>query len=117
MKNPYIDIIGHPDDGRLPIDYPRLVEAAKKYKVALELNNSSLNPGSFRYNSKENQMTYLKLCKEYQVPIALASDAHSLFDIANFTYLESVLDEAQFPEELILNTSVDKLKKHLDRNK
>ena len=28
MKNPYVNIIGHPDDGRYPLDYPTLVRAA-----------------------------------------------------------------------------------------
>ena len=44
MKNPYIHIIGHPDDSRIPIDTKRLVEAAAQYKVMLEINNSSLRP-------------------------------------------------------------------------
>ena len=117
MKNPRIDIIGHPDDSRIPVEYERLVEAAKKYQVALELNNSSLNPNGFRVGAYENDRTYLKLCKEYKVPITLGSDAHVCFDIANFSYAIPVLKEVDFPDELVLNTSVEKLKAHLDRNK
>ncbi len=30
MENPYVDIIGHPDDGRFPVDMKRLVSKAKK---------------------------------------------------------------------------------------
>ena len=41
MKNPYVKIIGHPDDDRFPLDYEKLVKAAAKEKVALEVNNSS----------------------------------------------------------------------------
>ena len=44
MKKPYVNIIGHPDDGRFPIDYEILVKAAKETKTLLELNNSSLRP-------------------------------------------------------------------------
>lgn len=116
MKNPEIDIIGHPDDGRIPVEYERLVEAAKKYNVALELNNSSLNPNGFRQNARENDRIYLRLCKEYKVPITLGSDAHICYDIANFSYAESVLKETDFPEDLILNTSVEKFIAHLKRN-
>ena len=29
MKNPYVNIIGHPDDGRYEIDYPALVQGAR----------------------------------------------------------------------------------------
>jgi len=28
MKNPYVNIIGHPDDGRIELDYPELARAA-----------------------------------------------------------------------------------------
>ena len=117
MKNPLIDIIGHPDDGRIPVEYERLVDAAKRYKVAIELNNSSLNPNGFRVNAHENDLTYLKLCKEYEVPITLGSDAHVCFDIANFSLATKVLQEVDFPDSLILNTSVEKLINHLNRNK
>ena len=114
MKNPYIDIIGHPDDGRIPVDYPRLVEAAKKYGIALELNNTSLSPKSFRQNAFENDLTYLKLCKEYEVPITLGTDAHVCFDIGDFSYAEKVLEAVDFPEELVLNTSLERFKKYLE---
>lgn len=117
MKNPQIDIIGHPDDGRIPLNYERLVEAAKKYNVVLELNNSSLNPKGFRKNARENDLIYLELCKEYQVMISLGSDAHVCYDIAEFSYAISILEEIHFPESLILNTSIEKLTKHLERNK
>lgn len=117
MKNPYVHIIGHPDDGRIPVDYERLVKAAKEYHIALEVNNSSLNPLSFRPNARENDLTYLSLCKEYQVPICMGSDAHICQDVGNFTYAASVLDEISFPESLILNTSVEKFKAYLEDRK
>lgn len=113
MKNRRIDIIGHPDDGRIPIDYPRLIEAAKKYDIALELNNSSLSPKTFRQNALENALTYVSLCKEYGVPITLGTDAHVCYDIGEFPYAEQVLEQVDFPEELILNTSLERFKNYL----
>ena len=44
MKNPHINIIGHPDDGRYMVDMEAVVQAAKEYHTLLELNNNSLNP-------------------------------------------------------------------------
>ncbi len=113
MKNKAVRIIGHADDSRFPVDYPRLVKAAKEHKVALEINNSSLNPKGFRMNSRENVLTLLELCKEYQVPVTLGSDAHVADDVGNFCYIKELLDLAQFPEELILNTSVERFKTYL----
>ena len=108
MKNPYVNIIGHPDDGRFPVDYEALVKAAKEYKVLLELNNNSLNPSGFRQNTRPNDITMLTLCKKYNVPITLGSDAHVFSDICNYKYAFEVLKEVDFPEELIANTSKEK---------
>ncbi len=41
---PKICILGHPDDGRYPLDYPALVRAAGERGVLLEVNNTSLSP-------------------------------------------------------------------------
>ena len=103
MKNPKVAIIGHPDDGRIPVDYEVLVREAKKHHVALEVNNSSLSPNSFRSNARENAMTYLSLCKEQGVPIIYGSDAHICYDVANFTFAKEVTDAVAFPKELIIN--------------
>lgn len=103
MKNPKVAIIGHPDDGRIPVDYEVLVREARKHHVALEVNNSSLSPNSFRPNARENVMTYLSLCKEEGVPIIYGSDAHVCYDVANFSFAKEVTDAVAFPKELIIN--------------
>ena len=115
MENPYVNIIGHPDDGRIPVDYEKIVEAAAKYGKILEVNNSSLTPGGFRQNARENQHTILELCKKYKVPVTLASDAHVDSDVGNVRYSLEVVRECGFPEELIVNTSIEKLKKYIGR--
>ena len=56
MENPYVNIIGHPDDPRYPIDLKAVVEAAKENHVILEMNNSSLAPTSFRKATKEGYL-------------------------------------------------------------
>ena len=45
MKKPYVNIIGHPDDGRFPFDYEILVKTAKETGTLLEVNNSSMRRG------------------------------------------------------------------------
>ena len=54
MENPAVNIIGHPDDGRYPVDYEELVAAAKEHHVLLELNNSSLSAKGARKNPVPN---------------------------------------------------------------
>ena len=69
MKNPYVNIIGHPDDGRYEIDYEALVQGAKEYGKVLELNNHSMDPDCNRQNAVENDTVVLNLCKKYHVPV------------------------------------------------
>lgn len=117
MKNPYVNIIGHPDDSRYAIDYEKLVLAAKEYHVLLELNNSSLNPNGFRANAKENDILMLTLCKEHGVSITLGSDAHVADDVGNYCYSKEILEITEFPEELIVNTSTTKFKEFIEYKK
>ena len=114
MKNPYVKIIGHPDDSRMPLDYERVIKAAKEYHVLLEVNNASLHPKSFREGARENMMRYLELCKQYEVPIIMSSDSHYCTQIGDFTYALEVLEAARFPKELIVNDDIEKLRKFID---
>ena len=115
MKNPYVNIIGHPDDGRYEIDYKALVEGARENKKVLELNNHSLAPGCFRQGARENDIIMLKYCREYEVPVLVSSDAHFDTHIREFDHAIALLEELKFPKELILNRSVDALDGHINR--
>lgn len=114
MKNKNINIIGHPDDGRFPIDYELLVKTAKETHTLLEVNNSSLRPESVRSNARKNILTMLDLCRQYEVSITTGSDAHIDVDAGNFSYVQEVLDYCSFPEELVVTTDFEKLKPYLN---
>lgn len=115
MKNPYVNIIGHPDDSRYPVNYEQIVKAAKENHVLLELNNSSLNPKGFRQNARANDIIMLNLCKEHEVSIVIGSDAHVADDVGNFSYASDLIEELEFPERLVVNTSIDKLMEYLNK--
>lgn len=115
MKNPYVNIIGHPDDGRYEIDYEALVQGAKEYGKVLELNNHSLNPECTRANAVENDTVMLNLCKKYQVPIVMDSDSHFDLLIGEFDRARALLTELDFPEELVLNRSADAIRGYVNR--
>lgn len=114
MKNPYINIIAHPDDPRFPINYEELVKAAKNYKVILEVNNASLAPGSFRGNPREAYYEMLELCKQYEVPVAMDSDAHVDSAVGEHGYAMEVLERVQFPEELLVNAHPEILENYIN---
>lgn len=113
MKQPHVNIIGHPDDGRYPVDMEKLVLAAKENHVLLEINNASLNPEGFRQNTEGNDLEMLKFCKKYGQPVIIGSDAHVEEDVGNFERAVRVIEKAGFPEELVINTSIDKLMEYL----
>ena len=114
MSNPYVYILGHPDDDLIPLDYEALTHAAKHYHVALEVNNSSLRPGSFRRGAAANYCRMLELAKNLEVPIVVSSDSHICYDIGNFTRALTLLAELKFPEELVVNSSPKRLTDFLE---
>lgn len=116
MRNPYVNIIGHPDDSRYEMDYKTIVEAAKEYGKVLEVNNHSLCPTTFRQNARENYAIMLELCKEYKVPVVMNTDAHFDTQIGEFDNARNMLEQVNFPEELVVNHSVEMLKGHVHRN-
>lgn len=117
MKHPKVCLVSHPDDDHTPLNYERLVSAAKEYHVALEVNNSSLLKPDRRLNCVENYRTMLRLCREYSVPIVVSSDAHDPFYVGRFAESCELLNREGFDRELIINTSVEKFKAHIGRKK
>ena len=113
MENPYVKIIGHPDDGRYPLDLETVVKAAKKHSKLLEINNSSLKPGGSRIHVRENDLTLLEHCKHYEVPVIMGSDAHFMNAVGVHDLAISVIEEAGFPEDLVANTNLDLLAKFI----
>ena len=51
----------------------------------------------------------LKYCKQYEVPVVLGSDAHFYTAIGEFKEAIELLEEIDFPENLVLNTNPEKL--------
>lgn len=117
IKNPLINIVGHPDDRRYPVDYKEIILAAKEYHTLIELNNASLTEGGARVNARPLDIEILGLCKEYEVPVVVGSDAHIDLAVGNHDKAEALLREVDFPECLIVNQSVDFLKKYVNRYK
>ena len=113
IGHPYIQIISHPGDGTAQLHFEPMVLAAKEHGTLLEINNSSLKPTRNKVDARGNNLTILRLCKQYEVPVILGSDAHISFDIANYEHLYDLLQETDFPEELIVNRSVELFRNHL----
>lgn len=103
IRNPWTHIISHPGDGTADLHFEPVVLAAKETGTLLEINNSTLNPYRHKVTAYANNMEILQLCKKYQVPVILGSDAHISFSIADYSNLWPLLADAEFPDELIMN--------------
>lgn len=115
MENPAVNILGHPDDSRYPVDYEALVLGAKENHVLLELNNSSLHPLGARKDPLPNDIVMLELCRRYEVPVIMNSDAHCAEDVGNHQFTDLLISELDFPEHLIVNRSLEEYKKYTNR--
>ncbi|SHJ76784.1 phosphatase [Paramaledivibacter caminithermalis] len=112
MNNRYVDIVAHPGNPRFPIDINEFVLAAKKNNKIIEINNSTFtNPG--RSGSRDNCIMIARKAKEHGVFVVAGSDAHISFDVGSFQKSIEVFKLVEMPEELIMNTSKEKLKKYL----
>lgn len=111
MKNPCVTILGHPDDSRYLLDREAVVRAAGEEGVAIEINNSSLNPASARQNGRENIGELLYWCEKYKVPVLLGTDSHICYTVGDFTETLALLKEVNFPKELVLNYNIENLTK------
>lgn len=110
MKNPHVKILGHCDNPHYPVDYEALAACAKQQQVIFEINEASLAPYGYRGDTRTNNREILRCCRKYQVPVLLSSDSHGSEHIGDFTFAEEFVHEAMFPEELILNNQIPRLK-------
>ena len=113
MKNPKVVIIGHPDNPKYPVDFDKIAKAAKDYNVLLEMNNHSYIWTGYRAGSRDKAALMLAACKKYQTEVIMGSDAHIDFDVGNHSASIEVVKQNNFPEELVVNTDLEKFYKHL----
>lgn len=113
-ENPYVDIIGHSGNPNFPYDYEEVIPVFAKMGKVVEINESS--PTS-RPNSEENCRKILSLCKKYEAFICINSDAHFCSAIGHYDNSLEMIREMNYPEELIINTDLNRLSKYLQNRK
>ena len=73
-----------------------------------------MSPLNSRTHARENDLILLELCKKYEVPVVMGSDSHADFMVGVLDQAVKVTEEADFPQELLLNDSVEKFKHFLE---
>lgn len=116
MRHPGVRFLGHPDDSRFPVDYKRLLTAAKEHHVYPEINNASLMPDAYRKDGARNCLQILRLCKELSLPVLLSSDSHGRKQIGGMQYIFPLLAQCDFPPHLIINRDLTLFRQILKRH-
>ena len=104
-----MNVAGKPLPFKTDIVPYNVSKKAKEKNILLEVNNSSLSPNSFRPGAYENYKEMLGLCKKYGVRIILGSDSHICYQVGIFDNAEKLIDELDFPRELVINYHEDEI--------
>lgn len=106
-KNPYVHIMGHSGTPEFEYDLDVVIPAWRDAGKYIEINAHTFVT---RKKSIENCKTIALACKKYQAPIVVNSDSHHEFEIGDVSKALELLEEIDFPKELIKNASLDWIK-------
>lgn len=109
-QNPHVNVIGHSGTERYKYDYERVIPEFGRQGKLVELNESTF---SNRRSSVKNCVQIMKLCKQYGVPIVVNTDSHFSSRVGCFENALRLLQELEFPEELVVNSSVERFNQYL----
>ena len=113
IKNPLINIIGHPDNPVFPVDFNAIAEAAAEHNTIIEINNSSYKPNTHRVGSRELSQALLIACGAAGANVIMSSDAHIDSEVGFHDYAAEMIAKANLPLERVLNYNPELLKTYL----
>ena len=111
-ENPAVNVIGHSGDPKYLYDYETVIPVFGAKGKLVEINSHSFE---VRPQNIENCRKIAVLCKKHGVPIIVSSDAHFETQVAYFDSALQMLKEIDFPEELIVNASAERLSAYLKK--
>lgn len=109
-KNPKVNVIAHSGSELYKYDYEKVIPEFGANGKLVEINNATFN---IRRESIKNCKTIAQVCMKHSVPVVVNSDAHSSFQVGELSQALAMLDEINFPEELIVNANVNRFKNYL----
>lgn len=113
-ENPAVDMIGHSEQAKHVYDYDTVVRAFARNHKVVELNGNSW---AVRPEGVGNMKALALACKKAGCPVALNSDAHSIYQMQQgVSHLEQMLEEIDFPPELVVNASPRRLREELEQH-
>lgn len=114
LKNPFVHCLGHIGQESYLCDFEEVAKTASELNKIIEINNHSF------HGVRKGGDIYCKIvaeyCKKHNTKIVVSSDAHYCGAIGVYDKALKMLEEIDFPEELIMNTSLEKFENHLKTN-
>jgi putative hydrolase len=115
LRNKYVNCLGHIGQSAYLCDFEKVVKTASELNKIIEINNHSLN--GVRPGAPVLCREAALLCKKHNTRIAVSSDAHYHGAIGIYDKALTMLAEINFPEELVINTSLAKFENYLNSRK
>ncbi|MUJ37023.1 phosphatase [Aliivibrio fischeri] len=107
IKSGRIDVLGHSGNPNYPFDIEKVLQCAKEYNVAIEVNNTSLT-GKSRKGSDVRCDKIVEIGKEIGVYFTTGSDAHFCEEIARLELAITLLEKYEISEDKIITTSTSR---------
>ena len=110
-ENPAVDCIGHSEQQNYRYDYDLVTKAFAANNKVVELNGNSFH---VRKDGIPNMRALVRACLKNGCRISLDTDAHSTRQLReNMQPLVALLEEVDYPPELVVNASCEALVKTL----
>ncbi len=107
IKSGRVDALGHLGNPNYPFDIDAVLECAKQYSVAIEINNTSLT-GNSRKGSEENCDKIVQAGARIGTLFTTGSDAHFYDQIGNLPLAVNLLKKHNVPETQVITSSASR---------
>ncbi len=113
IGNPLVDMITHPGNPSMPVDVGRVVDAAVRHGVIIEINNASFEPTVSRSRDTSREIAFARAAIEAGAFLAITSDSHYHEHVGRFDRAVALAEELGAVEERIVNRDAASVLAHL----
>ena len=109
-EKPKFTILTHPVVNANPVHIDQVVKACLQRGIAIELNNSYIR---YLKSDKQQNIEMVKSVKKHGANLSIGTDTHTPNEIGSFREAINLLNELNFPPQLIVNRTIQTLEKFL----
>jgi putative hydrolase len=103
MKNPLVKIISHPWRPEFPVNIKEVVEVSYETETLLEINDNLFSRKKDLKELINHYSLLIKLCKKYQIPVILGSDAHIAEKIGSDQNIMKIKQKIGLCAQMVIN--------------